>query len=76
MPIYEYLCLDCQKKFETLRPSSQADAPLACQTCGGENVKRKLSVFYAQSGGQAVAGTSGGCDCGGCTGGNCSGCSH
>jgi putative FmdB family regulatory protein len=76
MPIYEYICLDCNKKFETIRPMSQADSPLACQTCGGENVKRKLAAFYAMSGGHSVAGTSSSCDCGSCSGGNCSGCSH
>ncbi len=76
MPIYEYSCLDCKQKFEALRPISQADSPLPCQACGGENVKRKASVFYAMSGGHSVAGTAGGCNCGSCSGGNCSGCSH
>lgn len=77
MPIYEYLCLDCEKKFETVRPMSQADAPLNCQACGGGHVKRQVAVFYARSGGHSVAGTSGGCGCdSSCSGGNCAGCSH
>jgi putative FmdB family regulatory protein len=76
MPIYEYICTDCNQKFETIRPMSQADSPLACQACGGENVKRKLAVFYALSGGHSVAGTSKSCDCGSCSGQSCSGCSH
>jgi putative FmdB family regulatory protein len=76
MPIYEYLCQDCDKKFEVIRSMSQADAPLKCQECGGEHVKRKLAVFYAMSGGHSVAGTSDSCDCGSCSGGNCSSCSH
>jgi putative FmdB family regulatory protein len=77
MPIYEYLCLNCEKRFEAIRPIGQADAPLACAACGGENVKRKQSVFYARSGGHSVAGTSGGCNCdSACPGGNCAGCSH
>ncbi|RPH60909.1 MAG: zinc ribbon domain-containing protein [Chloroflexi bacterium] len=76
MPIYEYLCLDCDKKFEIIRPISQSDAPLKCAKCGGERVKRSIAVFYAMSGGHSVAGTGGGCDCGSCSGGNCSSCSH
>jgi len=77
MPIYEYVCLACEKKFEVIRPISQADAPLACQNCGVEQVKRKQAVFYAMSGGHSVSGTSGGCHCdSACSGGNCAGCTR
>ena len=73
MPIYEYICQDCQHEFELLRPMSQADAAMACARCGGENLKRKISAFYAESGGKAVAGMSEP-SCGSCSGGNCAGC--
>ena len=56
MPIYEYICLDCKKEYEMLRSFNEADRPMECEQCGGENVKRKLSVFYAQSGGSTVSG--------------------
>jgi len=72
MPIYEYVCLDCKKEYEILRSINDADQPMACNECGGENVKRKLSLFCAQSGGRAVSGTGGGCSS--CQGGNCSSC--
>jgi len=75
MPIYEYTCKDCQHEFELLRPMSQADVPMACARCGGENLKRKLSVFFAESGGRAVSGASES-SCGACSGGNCSSCGH
>lgn len=75
MPIYEYVCLDCKKEYEILRSLNEADIPLVCKECGGENVKRKLSVFYAQSGGHAVSGAGGG-GCTSCAGGNCSSCGH
>lgn len=75
MPIYEYICQDCQHEFELLRPMSQADAAMACGRCGGENIKRKISAFYAESGGKAVAGMSEP-SCGSCAGGNCAGCGH
>jgi len=75
MPIYEYICQDCKNEFEVIRSMSQADVPMACAKCGGENIKRKLSVFYAESGGKAVAGTSTP-SCGSCSAGNCSSCGH
>jgi len=75
MPIYEYVCLDCKKEYEVLRSFNEADKAFVCQECGGENVKRKLSVFCAQSGGHAVSGAGGG-SCTSCAGGNCSSCGH
>lgn len=74
MPIYEYVCQDCKKEFEVIRPMSQADAPMTCATCGGENIKRKLALVTAMSGGHAVAGASGGAACGSCAGGHCATC--
>ncbi|MFL7869721.1 MAG: FmdB family zinc ribbon protein [Anaerolineales bacterium] len=77
MPIYEYVCLDCKKEYEILRSFNEADQPMACSKCGGENVKRKLSVFYAQSGGSTLNGMGGGGGgCSSCAGGNCSSCGH
>ena len=58
MPIYEYVCQKCEKVFETLRPMSQSDAPIPCAVCGGKHTKRKISVFFAESGGKAVSGMS------------------
>jgi len=75
MPIYEYICQDCKNEFEVIRPMSQADVPMACDQCGGENIKRKLSLFFAESGGKAVAGASVPA-CGSCAGGNCASCGH
>ncbi len=75
MPIYEYICQNCQHEFEAIRPMAQADAPLACAKCGEEDIKRKLSRFYAESGGKAVSGMSEP-SCGSCAGGNCSCCGH
>lgn len=75
MPIYEYYCSDCKTRFETLRSMREADAPIACAHCHGERTSRVLSVFAAQSGGQAIAGTNGG-GCAGCSSGSCAGCGH
>ncbi len=75
MPIYEYECQDCHQVFETIRPMSQADEPIPCAVCGGKHTRRKLSLFFAESGGKAVAGASA-ASCSTCSGGNCSHCGH
>jgi len=66
MPIYEYVCLDCNATFDILRPIAKADAPIACDDCESEHTSRTISVFYAQSDGRTLASTNGGgCACGG-----------
>ena len=49
MPIFEYLCKDCGRAFETIVP--RHDSPADCIHCNSENVEKQLSVF-------AVAGSS------------------
>lgn len=75
MPIYEYMCLDCNKKFDAIRPMSEADKPISCNFCSGNKTTRKLSLFFAQSGGKIVAGNQPK-GCSGCSGGSCSSCGH
>ena len=73
MPIYEYVCQDCEKIFETIRPMDQSDTPIPCAVCGGKHTKRKLSVFFAESGGKAVSGMAEQA-CDSCGSGNCAHC--
>ncbi|UCD98768.1 MAG: zinc ribbon domain-containing protein [Chloroflexota bacterium] len=54
MPLYEYVCLDCRAQFDALRSIKDADAPIACQNCQGENTSRMLSLFFAHSDGRSV----------------------
>ena len=76
MPLYEYYCESCERRFELLRPMGRMDDPAACpQGHGGAN--RVLSTFAAFTHGEggaseAIAGGSG---CGGCTADTCSTCS-
>lgn len=72
MPIYEYYCLDCGKKFELMRSMKEADSPANCDNCQSEHTSRALSLFSAQSGGKSIAG--GGSSCSSCSGGSCSTC--
>jgi len=73
MPIYEYICQDCRTRFKALRLMKDADAPIACQECRSEHTKRCVTVFYAQSGGKTIAGSSKP-TCAGCAGGSCANC--
>ncbi len=72
MPIYEYVCRDCNSRFEVIRPMKEADQPQHCKKCQSEHIDRMISVFVAKSGGQTITG--GGCSCGGCSGGSCASC--
>jgi putative FmdB family regulatory protein len=66
MPIYEYICLDCNTVFDELRPMAKADAPIVCEDCESEHTSRMLSVFFAHSEGRNFPASNGaGCACGG-----------
>lgn len=77
MPVYEYYCADCEKRFEALRPMSQADAPISCPRCQTPNARKVLSVFAAisrDSGGSRLVASSGASGCASCSGGSCATC--
>ena len=72
MPLYEYVCRDCQERFERYLRSWNED--VRCPACRGERVEKQLSTF-AFAGFEprtATVGGGGGCGCGrgGC------GCGH
>ena len=77
MPIYEYLCSECDARFEQMRPLSQAGQAAECPKCH-QPARRKLSTFAVSSaslGGvpKPVPGTGGG-SCSGCSSGDCGTC--
>lgn len=49
MPIFEYLCLGCGKKFELLQKSANAVQP-KCPGCGSTEVEKELSTFSSGTG--------------------------
>ncbi len=55
MPIYEYVCESCNKKFDHLARTMSGDHKTSCPECGSVNTARTLSVFAvgADSGGKA-----------------------
>lgn len=73
MPIYEYICKNCGERFEMLRSINDADSPTPCKSCHSTQTQRALSVFFAQSGAQIIAGGNS-TGCAGCSGGSCSTC--
>ncbi len=74
MPIYEYTCEKCDKKFEILIMGSDK---AACPACGNMKVRRLMSScgFVSKgSGGETVSASAGASSCGGCSSTNCAGC--
>jgi putative FmdB family regulatory protein len=70
VPIYEYVCMECESHFEELvRNGEQPD----CPDCGAANVRKQLSVFARNVSGEQPS--LGGPSSGGCCGGSC-GCGH
>ncbi|NTU83930.1 MAG: zinc ribbon domain-containing protein [Chloroflexales bacterium] len=45
MPIYEYLCPECNGKFQKLVRGFSDPPGLACPRCGGQQVRRAVSRF-------------------------------
>ena len=73
MPIYEYICKECNHKFEAMRSFSQADDPIDCKKCGSSDTYRTVSKCFSKGDGISVVSTSTG-GCAGCSGGNCAHC--
>jgi putative FmdB family regulatory protein len=48
MPVYEYVCRDCQKTFEIVRPISDSSSRnVPCTHCGSTKTERIWSTVYA-----------------------------
>ena len=68
MPIYEYVCMECECHFEELVRGSEQ---VHCPDCAATNVSKQFSSFAVH--GTAKVASGGGA--GGCCGGSC-GCGH
>ncbi len=67
MPIYEYVCMQCESHFEELVRNGEEPS---CPDCGAAKVARQLSTFVARGAAeQPILRSSGGG--GGCCGGSC-----
>lgn len=45
MPLYEYGCRKCGRRFEVLQKMGASAAGLVCPSCGAGEVEKKLSTF-------------------------------
>ncbi len=72
MPIYEFICQDCEKRYERLVRSG-GSAP--CPHCNSENVRKLMSgfAFRSKAADGSVTASSGG-KCSGCSSSSCAGC--
>jgi putative FmdB family regulatory protein len=69
MPLYEYVCMECESHFEELLRYDDADPD--CPDCGSGKTSRQFSVFAAH--GTAEQPSFGGSGAG-CCGGSCGCC--
>ena len=76
MPYYEYVCDDCNTKFDLKRCIAEIDDPTTCPECHGEHVARQVSRVAAFAHGESGSTTSlGSSGCGSsCAGGSCASC--
>jgi putative FmdB family regulatory protein len=63
MPLFEYSCEKCRKKFEQIG-SSTAETEVLCPGCGSKSVQKLISRFAVAGQGDQREGTQHGChDC-------------
>jgi putative FmdB family regulatory protein len=61
VPIYEYVCMNCESHFEEL---VRGEEQVACPDCAATNVSRQFSTFAVHGATKVATG-------GGCCGGSC-----
>jgi len=48
MPVYDYLCKDCQKTFERVLTLHEHDSEtMRCPKYGSKNIEQQAAAFYA-----------------------------
>ncbi len=55
MPLFEFKCKKCEKKFEELVFSSRKE-PVECSHCGSKETEKLISTFCAGNGSSKSAG--------------------
>jgi putative FmdB family regulatory protein len=51
MPVYDYICRDCYKRFEEILTLTEHDGEkLTCPKCGSKNVEQEATEFFAMTG--------------------------
>jgi len=48
MPVYDYVCKDCNQSFELVLTLSEHDKnKIKCPMCGSKNVEQETAAFFA-----------------------------
>ena len=48
MPVYDYVCKDCHRPFETILTMKEHDEmEVRCPQCGSRNVEQEVAEFFA-----------------------------
>lgn len=55
MPIYEYVCRDCGRKYDKFVRSAAGEVKLKCPHCGSEQGDKAFSAFSARNVGSGPA---------------------
>jgi putative FmdB family regulatory protein len=56
MPIYEYICQDCDEKYDKFVRSVTAKIELKCPRCGSPQAKKAFSLFSSARAGNLSSG--------------------
>ncbi len=63
MPIFEYVCDDCDTRFEAIL--FRSDQPVRCPECTSDSVEKQFSAFAVSSGSDSsTASSAGACGAG------------
>lgn len=71
MPIYDFICRACKKKFEILVMGSTKPR---CPKCQSTDLAKQMSTFAHKRGSSSAAGGGSGSGCGSCSSSNCKTC--
>jgi len=75
MPVYEYRCTDCSKRFELFVQQRTMSDSVVCRHCHSPKVTRLVSTFASVGATEAgVDSSSASSGCAGCSGGSCGTC--
>jgi len=56
MPLFEFVCTDCEQPFEELVLSASSVDGVICPTCGSPKVQKQISTFASRiSGGSSFS---------------------
>ena len=56
MPIYEYVCQECETRYEKFVRSRTAKVELKCPSCGSPHGEKAFSAFSTRGGSSSSAG--------------------